>query len=236
MPQQRDTVTDRLMNVIQVIQLGRKSGLLTVERGEGTQLEDGTIIFVNGQATQAQIARHTGLDAFRRLSTWGDCRFSFIAAPQSSRATSPLPPLAQDGSIGSLMDTGARVRAQRAAGNRQLQVPSPPAADTGARMHAQRSNFNGQTTTKDTHSAMQSQQGRPASPPGFAPGALLRTRQLEDGLRVLAQAGLSRTHRRLYLLIDGLRSPAELARLMGREGHAVQALLQELADAGLIQL
>ncbi|TMC61826.1 MAG: DUF4388 domain-containing protein, partial [Chloroflexota bacterium] len=50
MPHQRETATDRLSNVIQVIQLGKKSGLLTVERGEGITFEEGAITFVNGQA------------------------------------------------------------------------------------------------------------------------------------------------------------------------------------------
>ena len=39
MSHQRETATDRLSNVIQVIQLGRKSGLLTVERGGAQSLE-----------------------------------------------------------------------------------------------------------------------------------------------------------------------------------------------------
>ncbi len=47
------TSTDRLANVIQVIQLGRKTGTLTVERTSSEGLEQGTIYFVNGQMTQA---------------------------------------------------------------------------------------------------------------------------------------------------------------------------------------
>ena len=41
MPQQPTTLTDRLANVIQVIQLGRKTGTLTVERSNGNSLEQG---------------------------------------------------------------------------------------------------------------------------------------------------------------------------------------------------
>ncbi|TMB84035.1 MAG: DUF4388 domain-containing protein, partial [Chloroflexi bacterium] len=67
MPHQRETATDRLSNVIQVIQLGKKSGLLTVERGEGITFEEGAITFVNGQAREAQVGKYTGIDAFNWL-------------------------------------------------------------------------------------------------------------------------------------------------------------------------
>jgi hypothetical protein len=38
------------------------------------------------------------------------------------------------------------------------------------------------------------------------------------------------------LLIDGSRSTAELVRLMGREQYEVRILLNQLEEAGLIQL
>jgi hypothetical protein len=244
MPQQRDTATDRLLNVIQVLQLGRKSGLLTVERGEGAEFEEGVIVFANGQVTHAETGQNTGLEAFNWLSAWGACRFAFVPELTSSMVTSPLPPLSQNGSAPPPADTGARMRAQRAASNRQSQAP--PFPDTGARMRAQRTSGNERTPTsplRNTNSRMQAHQpvlnglnGRPNFQLGAADSRSMRTKQLEDGLRLLEQAHLTRTHRNLYLLIDGSRSMAELVRLMGREEHEVQALLYELAEAGLIQL
>jgi hypothetical protein len=237
MPQQRDTATDRLLNVIQVIQLGRKSGLLTVERGVGAQFEEGVIVFSNGQVTQAEAGRSTGLEAFNWLSTWGSCRFAFVPTLTSSMVTSPLPPLSQNGPAPPPADTGARMRAQRAASNRQSRAS--PFPDTGARMRAQRTPT---SPLRNSNSYIRAQQpvlngpkGRPIFQPGAAESRPIRTKQLEDGLRLLEQARL-RTHRNLYLLIDGSRSTAELVRLMGREEHEVQALLYELAEAGLIQL
>ncbi len=53
MPPQRETATDRLADVIEVAQLGQKTGLLTVERGNGITLEEGSITFVDGQVTEA---------------------------------------------------------------------------------------------------------------------------------------------------------------------------------------
>lgn len=90
MSQRRGTLTDQLTNVIQVIQLGRKSGLLTVERGEGSKVERGEITFVRGQITQAQVGNIGGQLAFNWLSTWGACRFTFTPASASSSTTQPL--------------------------------------------------------------------------------------------------------------------------------------------------
>ncbi|MBV9614035.1 MAG: DUF4388 domain-containing protein, partial [Ktedonobacteraceae bacterium] len=78
MSQKRGTVTDRLLNVIQVLQLGKKTGHLTVERDEGKGQEKGEIIFVQGQVTQAYGGNLRGQEALNWLSTWGACRFIFV--------------------------------------------------------------------------------------------------------------------------------------------------------------
>ncbi|HEX4208523.1 MAG TPA: DUF4388 domain-containing protein [Ktedonobacteraceae bacterium] len=94
MPEGRGTVTDQLANIIEVLQLGRKSGLLTVERGEGTTLETGKITFVSGQITDAQAGRYVGQQASNWLNTWRTCRFTFVAtqaSPGRQQSTDPLP-------------------------------------------------------------------------------------------------------------------------------------------------
>ena len=88
MTEKRGTVTDRLLNVIQVLQLGKKTGHLTIERDEGKGQEKGEIIFVQGQVTQAYAGNLRGQEALNWLSTWGACRFIFVpAAPE--KMTSP---------------------------------------------------------------------------------------------------------------------------------------------------
>jgi hypothetical protein len=77
MPQQPTTLTDQLANVVEVIQLGRKTGTLTVVRGSGSSLERGTIHFVNGLMTQANAHQLSGLPAFQWLNTCGACHFTF---------------------------------------------------------------------------------------------------------------------------------------------------------------
>src|SRR2546421_7427569 len=83
MAQQKETITNSLADVIQVIQLGRKSGVLTVARGEGETFEEGLITFVNGQAVAAQTTGFNGQNALHWLCRWGNCRFSFFSTPTS---------------------------------------------------------------------------------------------------------------------------------------------------------
>lgn len=92
MTKPRVTSTDRLADIIEVVELGRRSGLLTVERGSGPALEQGEIYFMQGRATHAKIEGLRGRDALSQMAGWGQCRFAFeantpspapnIAAPQ----------------------------------------------------------------------------------------------------------------------------------------------------------
>jgi YD repeat-containing protein len=259
MPQQRDTATDRLLNVIQVIQLGRKSGLLSVERGEGIQFEEGMIMFVNGQATQASVGQRTGLEAFNWLSTWNACLFSFI--PSSTTASGALftTPAIPNTSNSTFTDTNSYLHAQQGT-NGRLQAQQGTNGrlqaqhNTNGRLQAQH-NTNGRLQAQhNTNGRLQAQQpavhrqtafpqkaeererNRSIQTPGSDSTGPNRTRRLEDGLRLIEQAGFTRAHRRLFLLIDGSRSTAELVRLMGREQHEVRILLNQLEEAGLIQL
>ncbi len=169
------TLTDRLANVIQVIQLGRKTGTLTVERNSSGGLEQGMIAFVNGQMTQARAHTLAGNAAFKWLNTWGACRFTFT--PSTSPGTTvKLPTLQLD-----------QLAEQQRRGN-ALNVSIP-----------------------------------------------FQYRALEEALQRIERANLSRAHRRLYLLIDGQRAPAELARLMGRNQNEIDTLLQDLKRTGVIQ-
>lgn len=84
--QQRETATNRLADVIQVIQLGRKTGILSAEQGQGRTFEEGTITFANGQITQASVGLRQGQEALSVLKTWRGCLFAFIP-PSTSNIT-----------------------------------------------------------------------------------------------------------------------------------------------------
>ena len=205
MAQQKETITNSLADVIQVIQLSRKSGMLTVERGEGETFEEGMITFVNGQAVEAQTTAFYGQNALRWLSSWGTCRFAFIPTP-----TSEIP------SIPALVSTPAFEQRMRDTGTHP-RIPISPLRESAARRQAS----NGRTEQVISFISAS------AVPHLVIP--------LEESLRYVDQLGLSRQHRRLLLLVDGQRNVAEMVRLIGHTQYGVQQLLADLEQAKIIR-
>jgi hypothetical protein len=83
MAKPRVTATDRLSNVVDVVELGRRTGLLSVERTLGAMLEEAEIYFVSGNPIYATLGPLRGHDALNALAQWNDCRFCFDPhAPQ----------------------------------------------------------------------------------------------------------------------------------------------------------
>jgi hypothetical protein len=91
MSQRRGTATDQLATVFQALQLGRKTGTLFVERGEGPTREEGSITFAHGQITQASAGQWEGEEALTWLRTWSMCRFLFVSSG-SERANGTASP------------------------------------------------------------------------------------------------------------------------------------------------
>lgn len=77
------TATDRLSNVLDVVELGRRTGMLSVERGAGPIAEDGEVYYVAGNPIYAVLGPLRGREALGALARWGECRFAFdTSAPQ----------------------------------------------------------------------------------------------------------------------------------------------------------
>ncbi len=200
MPPQRETATDRLADVIEVAQLGQKTGLLTVERGNGITLEEGSITFVDGQVTEASAGGRNGLEALHWLNTWGACRFAFVSS--------------------AITDSGLHIP-----------IPSSAPASTGRKLWMQAPTTNGQVSWSTKGSRNSEGIGN-----ANIPAAPYRTKQLDEALRLIELTGLSRTYRRLFLLVDGQRTAVELGRLLGRDQHEVHRLLYDLERVGVIHL
>src|SRR5258708_11128421 len=86
MAKPRVTATDRLANVIEVVELGQRTGLLSAERGSGSVLEEGALYFASGRVMYASLAGLRGREALAALGRWGACRFSF-----DSNVQPPIP-------------------------------------------------------------------------------------------------------------------------------------------------
>lgn len=91
MMQEPSTTTDRLSDIIRVVQLTRRTGLLAIERDlAGGKLEEATITFIDGRVSDVQVGQRSGLEVFNWLSTWGPCRYSFNPLPSQGVSGSPF--------------------------------------------------------------------------------------------------------------------------------------------------
>ena len=205
MAPQKETITNSLANVIQVIQLGWKSGVLIVERGEGATFEEGMITFVNGQVVAALTAVLNGQNALHWISSWGTCRYAFIPK-QTSEIPSISAPVSTPTFEQGMTDTRTHPR-----------IPISPLRESAARRQAS----NGRT--EEVNSLM---------PASVVPHLV---KSLEESLHRVEQLGLSRQHRRLLLLVDGQRNIADMVRLIGRTEYEVQKLLLDLEQAEIIR-
>jgi hypothetical protein len=62
------------------------------------------------------------------------------------------------------------------------------------------------------------------------------TVELDEAITRIERAGLTRAHRRLYLLIDGHRSAIELIPLIGKKAEEVRNMLHDLEWLGVIRM
>src|SRR5215472_11242627 len=83
MQPQRETMTNSLASLIQILQLGYRTGTLTVERNVGGEVEEGYLVFARGKIVKAQARQGFGTSAFNYLRSWGACRFSFLEGADS---------------------------------------------------------------------------------------------------------------------------------------------------------
>ncbi|QBD80942.1 DUF4388 domain-containing protein [Ktedonosporobacter rubrisoli] len=203
----RGIATDKLADVIQVLQTARKTGLLTVRRdGATSSVEQGSIILQSGQVFDASVGQLRGREAFDYLVLWGACFFAF--QPLSSVSSDLLPAAGpmQTGPLNESLQTGP--------------ITEPIQTRTG------------QTGPIPRVSSVRQGSGEL---PSVAMDAPQRLHQPNEVLPYFNNFGLSRTHRQLFLLIDGKRSAHDLMRLMGYPPDVIHAMLAELERVGLIR-
>jgi hypothetical protein len=218
---QYEITTERLVNVIRSIKLGQQSGELTVRRGEGGMLEEGTVVFVSGQMTQAAVGRRSGLTAFNHLCTWGYCRYTFLSSVPGEFRPVNLPPAFPSERLRAATDTISEAQHPRAPGTNALtggQISFPGALSPPPQIY-------------EENNSNVAREG-----PGGNRIVLRSTRPLNDVLRLINQQRLSRSHRQLFLLIDGQRSLAELMLLMRKNHYEIHALLRDLEHLGVIEI
>ncbi len=212
MLQDRESLTGRLIDVIQMIQLSRGTCQLKVKRGKGPTAEEAYLAFANGQLVEAKSGYQTGMEAFNRVSVWKDCQVLFLLSNQTNAA----PPV---------------ISIQHEDHNDHEQTMKPPAppfqAISPLRKRAAGSLEGGERNTQEREPLMASLS------PSAVPVAI---KPLNISLQMIEQKELSRVHRQLFLLVDGQRSCAELVRLTRRKTEEVEKMLRDLQRIEVIGL
>lgn len=220
MPKPRVTSTDRLSNVIDVVQLGRRTGMLAVERDFGGGIEEGEIYFRGGRAVYALLPGLRGSEALSLLLRWGQCRFSFDP-------TAPLPTPNVSGVLpGEGLDDP-----RRSTGG--LGGPSSSASNSWPQSFPGVSGPIGPTSPTPSFGSG----SLPSMPAGADHTLLRRPRRapdVRDLMTIVTTYNLSRGHRTILLLADGEHSVLDLARLSSKSVDEVGQLLGELEAYGLV--
>ena len=251
MAKSRVTATNRLANVIEVVELGRRTGLLSAER-DANGLEEGEIYFVSGHPVYATLGPLTGREALGILLRWGECRFAFdpSAARPIPNVSGVLPALDGNGNpYGVSTDYDGRPAPdgppRQTAPNNGTSGPgwgyrgsSPnmaPGMNPGMNSSAPNMGNSGVWSFSDPSSPPSGPGARPASGQR-APTEQLprRTPDVRDLRTIVATYGLSRGHRTVLLLANGQHTVLDMARLASKTVEEVYQLLSDLRSFGLI--
>jgi hypothetical protein len=91
-------------------------------------------------------------------------------------------------------------------------------------------------TTAPLHPVTRVDTDRLDTPYPLAYGIPHATVDFSEASRRIERSGLSRAHRRLYLLIDGQRSAIELVPFLGKQAEEVRTMLYDLEWLGVIRI
>ncbi|MGE5334272.1 MAG: DUF4388 domain-containing protein [Nitrososphaerota archaeon] len=253
MAKSRVTATNRLANVIEVVELGRRTGLLSAER-DVNGLEEGEIYFISGHPVFAALGTLAGRDALNVLVRWGECRFAFdTSAPRPIPNVSGVLPAVDGNGTPYGVSTGYE---EGWAGESS---PPQPAPNSGAG----NSGWGYRGSSPNTAPGMNPSSPNVTSAPGlgnsgvwslsdpsFPPGTNTRpspryqhpaeqqvprrTPDVRDLKTIVTTYGLSRGHRTVLLLANGQHTVGDMARLSSKPVEEVLQLLNDLKSFGLI--
>lgn len=237
--------TSRLGNVIQLIALGKQTGVLKATRGQGPTREQGEVHFSNGQPVFASLGQLVGNAALSVLQNWGESHYMFLEGPlpqTENLASPPVPPRwagepmpSPPGSYPPRPTPGAPPAPGRPAnGFSSFTAPLPPTPDVSP---GNASNGTYKTTGNLSRSRINDLRVGPL------PGPPLRRQALQGHfvprrltpMDHLDSLPLDRRERMVLLLVDGHRNLIDLVRLTRRNEQELQTILAHLAALGLIE-
>jgi hypothetical protein len=208
----RDNLAEALNGVLESVRLRRQTGLLSIECLREGRYEEGEIYVQAGQPVYAQTGQLSGQEAFTRMLGWRQIQFAFLPDVVRAAANSAFP---------------------KANGN----TPSPPVSTiTAPRFPAM--NGSGPMQAVEWKSGPLPAQDAPQVPqePASIPGLEWIVPRKVGSERDVMGLPLTRPQRSVYLLVDGRRSVADLARCTRKSMQEIERLLSELRERGLITI
>src|SRR5450759_4427918 len=210
----RDKVAESLGDILQMISTRKRSGLLSVERYDAGRFEEGELYFQKGRPVYARCGMLSAQESLPKLLTWRNVYYTFVADVPPP-ASSVLP------TTGPFQQTTRPLPPPRAAQKPPVTGPQQPMRHTQppASMPGPVTNPPVRTTDYNVHRTISSFSGFE----GLVP------RSLTNEQNVLSLP-LTRTQRAIFLLIDGERTIADLARCTSKSVQEVGQILEELPD------
>jgi Domain of unknown function (DUF4388) len=252
MAKSKVTATNRLANIIEVVELGRRTGLLAAERDGNGFLEEGEIYFISGHPVFATLGPLTGREALKVMVRWGECRFAFEpSAPRPiPNVSGVLPALDNNGAPYGVstdydspqpMDTPPRRAPTSGAGGAGwgYGASSPnmaPGTNPNSAHTPNPPNLGGSGIWNfpETPPPPPAYRSSPRQPNPFERQLPRRTPDVRDLNTLVATYGLSRGHRTVLLLANGQHSISDMARLSSKSLDEILQLLNDLQGFGLI--
>jgi len=212
MSKSRVTAAESLRDVLELARLRRQSGLLSIERGQGEHLEEGEIYFQDGQLIYVRVGQMLGQEALAQLLRWRHIHFAFLTDIHRPPTNVPV-------QFASELDTSPSIPV--------AVLPTSPAnhsrfdSSISSRAMAE---WDGSSPTASSLMNL-----HPSITESLIP------QKLEPELDVLSLP-LTRPQRCIYLLVNGRRTIADLARTTGKGVQDVERILGELQEQGLVSL
>jgi hypothetical protein len=224
----RDNAAERLGDILELIRMRKQSGVLSLERFLNNHFEEGEIFFQSGQPTYAQTGQLTGQDALAYLLGWRQVYFTFQNGvprpPTSTSAPTPIPTKER---------VAVSISTSKASAIPASPRPSP--VNTAGAIPAISGNLpQVNTDVVANNVGINTTMYRPTNLNPNTPGLEWLVPQKLGKERDVLSLPLTRPQRSIYLLIDGRRSVADLARCTRKSMQEIERLLIELQERGLI--
>ncbi|WP_165423775.1 DUF4388 domain-containing protein [Ktedonosporobacter rubrisoli] len=219
----RDSVAASLDDVLDLIRARQHSGLLSIEHFNGNQIEEGEIYFQRGWPTYARVGALAGRDALVHLANWRQVYFSFF-----TDTAMPIQPSYGAG----MAATPGEISAVISARNTTSALPHPSLVDE----EQAKAPLSFATPLAELGSDKQrTQVAQDLLRTGIdSPGVANLVPQKRDNAQNVLSLPLTRPQRFIYLLIDGRRTIADIARCMRKSIPEIGRLLSELQEQDLI--